>query len=298
MDNWKRFMEAWEGDDPHFVLCRPDKAPATEIWKEISPSPETHGGPVGIVPWSIGCAVVDVDAGERERNRVVRSLGPPAAEMRSMNGGWHLWYWQTKPFTKGKFEHGDLICSGGYVVVTEPERLLDLHSFEGRSLDVRRTRDHRCLEAAADGIGKGTRNNPFVMAIRSARRDAVEAPALQWEFGSSMLFEEPDFWVKNGDVATAARLVNTNERLGCPLDAEQLRQLCEEACGELSPAALEVLALAGGETDLGQTSRAAHTLERDLEIASMRDDGYTWAEIGVEFEIDPSTAHRAYQRVA
>ena len=299
MNGWKRFAREWQGDDPHYVLCRPDKTPATEIWKNISPSPETHGGPVGIVPWSIGCAVVDVDGGEGERDRVVRMLGRPAVEMRSTNGGWHLWYWQTTRFTKAKFGGGDLICAGGYVVVTLPERLLGLYDFEGRSLDVRRARESAAPPEAAVAAEANGSVSPFAFSIREARRTATEAPALQWEFGSSMLFEDPDYWTRDGGaMAVTTRLVNVNERLGKPMDASQLRVLAEEAGCTMSPASLMVLALAGGDQDIGQTSRAAGTLERDLEIASMRDDGYTWSEIGVEFEIDPSTAQRACQRVS
>ena len=117
----------------HFVRCDGKVAKQT-AWPSSKPRLEkalSWKGPVGIIPASLGYAVVDVDVdgvrGDDLADEVVAALGPPAARVRSKTPGhWHLWYpadLDNLP-TKNKWKGGDRICSNAFVVLWHPDELV------------------------------------------------------------------------------------------------------------------------------------------------------------------------------
>lgn len=74
---------------------------------------------VGIIPWSIGCVVVDVDDPDGES--IARAaLGVPLATQRTPSGGVHLIYRADAAVPNRKWRHGDLRGGSGYVRVYDP----------------------------------------------------------------------------------------------------------------------------------------------------------------------------------
>lgn len=130
--------------DGHFLLCRADnKAPAVPWlnYRPSGPALATHldqGGLVGVVPHSLGYAVLDVDEGQPWALALEH---PPArifATRRLL--GAHLWYRTQNPYSNAKWRweglygqirhvlSGELRVNRGYVILWHDaaRRLLDL----------------------------------------------------------------------------------------------------------------------------------------------------------------------------
>ena len=77
------------------------------------------GGRLGVIPKSLTCIVIDVDrGGDDAKNKVVSVLGDPiVAHKTGTADHWHLWYRFIGDFGKKPFEHGDIICGSGFVVI-------------------------------------------------------------------------------------------------------------------------------------------------------------------------------------
>ena len=71
---------------------------------------------IGIIPWSVGCVVVDVDdpAGEQA---AIDALGEPLARQGTPSGGVHLIYRANKSLPNSKWTYGDIRGGRGYVRV-------------------------------------------------------------------------------------------------------------------------------------------------------------------------------------
>ena len=111
------------------MALRPDKTP---IWKRWQRYPmnlrviEKHGGPVGLIPFSLGCTVLDVDVGESnaltDTHRPLCAVATPR--------GTHAYYRDSIGRRNGKWTAygclGDIRGRSGYVVLypTAPSRLL------------------------------------------------------------------------------------------------------------------------------------------------------------------------------
>ena len=124
--------------DAHFVLARAeDKRPIRKGWKnpDNAPSADTaikhleSGGLVGIVPWSLGLALVDVDVGGAKAVRQLRDmLGMPLLDHPTRReGGRHLWYKADRSYSNHKWTHGegagDIRGGSGYAILWRLEDL-------------------------------------------------------------------------------------------------------------------------------------------------------------------------------
>lgn len=128
----------------HLVLVRPSsKVPAWRGYQSRNPGIETidrhrdAGGLVGIIPWSIGCTALDVDAGNPQS--VIAQIGDPRAALDSMNReGAHLYYDDTAPRRNVKFQiagcAGDVRSGNGFLVLLGDQaiRLYDAITADGR----------------------------------------------------------------------------------------------------------------------------------------------------------------------
>ena len=119
----------------HFVLCRPDKRALSNGWQKTKPSLEAviaharSAGHVGVIPWSLGCVVIDVDTGGTEAVEAVKKvLGAPVTWTRTKrDGGFHLWYRDASGSGNRKWKlpagRGDVRGSRGYAVLWNPEQV-------------------------------------------------------------------------------------------------------------------------------------------------------------------------------
>ena len=85
-----------------------------------------HRGPVGVIPASLGCVVVDVDrGGEQSADAVIAQLGLPLAKVPTLrDDGFHLWYLSrdaAKIANGDGWRDGDIRGCNGYAVLWHPE---------------------------------------------------------------------------------------------------------------------------------------------------------------------------------
>lgn len=120
----------------HFVLCGADKRALKTGWQK-KPGPtledviEHAKGPglIAVIPSSLDCAVVDIDAGAAGAVEAVQKLlGAPVAVIRTKRvGGYHAWVKDPSGVGNRKWAlpagHGDLRGSRGYVVLWDPGKL-------------------------------------------------------------------------------------------------------------------------------------------------------------------------------
>ena len=103
------------------VSWKKNKATDSQIHGHIE-----SGGLLALKPWSLGCAVFDVDEGDG--SGVILELGEPAFVCDSRReGGKHLFYKSTAPVRQGKFKHGsdegETRCNDGYLILWHPEQI-------------------------------------------------------------------------------------------------------------------------------------------------------------------------------
>ena len=102
-------VESLHRSGAHFVLCKADKKPLWKGWPERRPSPDvivSYPGLIGIVPWSLRMAGVDVDAGDFQN--ITRLY--PATQDYATRRGQHLYYGDVEPRGNRKFKAYS--CSG------------------------------------------------------------------------------------------------------------------------------------------------------------------------------------------
>ena len=85
----------------HCVLCAPSKKALSVGWQK-KPGPDLEAviaharsaGHIAVIPWSLGCVVIDVDDGGTAAVEAVKQvLGTPVAITTTQReGGFHLWY--------------------------------------------------------------------------------------------------------------------------------------------------------------------------------------------------------------
>ena len=119
----------------HLVLASRKKVPIREGWLTRPPSPTAvlhhaeRGGLVGVVPWSLGFSVIDVDEGSP--NGLLSAHAPLTGWPTRREGGVHLVYRDTMPRDNSKFEQygcsGDIRGSNGFAILwgDAPTRLAD-----------------------------------------------------------------------------------------------------------------------------------------------------------------------------
>ena len=120
--------------DAHLVACGPDKRPQRGGWQRDSydawqrdplPEGEIDLSPlaplIGVVPYSLGLTVVDVDVDaapvETGVAAAVDALGEPLARVDSPSGGAHLLYASPGAVPNMQWKYGDLRGARGFCIV-------------------------------------------------------------------------------------------------------------------------------------------------------------------------------------
>jgi len=95
----------FQGYGARFVLLR-DKRPFRKGWQKHNPTPQQvrdhlAGGDsfeVGIIPATVGCAVLDFDKGDHNEGlaEVIDRIGKPPLCVLQTRVGFHVWYRKTK----------------------------------------------------------------------------------------------------------------------------------------------------------------------------------------------------------
>ena len=112
----------------HFVLCVDKRPVRGQPWLMPPSTREilNHKGPVGLVPYSIGLAALDVDHGNP--SRLLREYPPATTQLTPR--GIHAFYQHDVPLPNGKWSlmgcSGDIRSANGYVVLYQPERLVEV----------------------------------------------------------------------------------------------------------------------------------------------------------------------------
>jgi len=93
--------------DPHFLTRRWELADVLE-WPHL----------LGVVPWSLGCSVLDVDEGDPAE---LIARHPPLCTVATQSGGVHLWYHDSRPRGSPNWRAlgaaGQVRSANGYVVL-------------------------------------------------------------------------------------------------------------------------------------------------------------------------------------
>ena len=133
--------------DAHFFRCKQSKAPAVPrktSWQDAGNRLTVKqvveridkGYLMGLIPWSVGCAVVDVDGGQADNGH---ELPEPVASYQTPSGGQHVYYALSEPIAQYPWKHdqghGDTRCSDGYVCVWDPPALFGMNGGDVMSAD-------------------------------------------------------------------------------------------------------------------------------------------------------------------
>lgn len=131
MRGWREFREACRegGREPHLIQCSKGKYPCHRWLTPASDAMLDRAYVVGMIAWSIGCAVIDVDEGGLEAAEKIAALYPDSSfivESRKQDG-YHVWIRSEHPQPNRKwkrsFGEGDIRGSNGYIILWEIEEL-------------------------------------------------------------------------------------------------------------------------------------------------------------------------------
>ena len=163
---WTGGRNGWTGGAEHA-----ERLTVTDVMQHVM-----RGGLIGVVPWSLGMVVVDVDSGgEDAMEAAIAMIGvePVIAHMSSTDVKWHIWFRADEPLPNGTWapeagapKVGDIRGGGGFVVLWEPAELAAaLHRREASGVaDIGR------LPAAA---GR-TRRRRELSSVRAPRTDPAD----------------------------------------------------------------------------------------------------------------------------
>ena len=168
----------------HFVTCRADKHPMRKGWEKATNMPPLdtalrHNGPVGVIPASLGCIVVDVDrGGDEAADKVVEWFGLPVAKLPTRReGGWHIFYKSRDAANigKGVWRDGDLIGASGYVILWDAGAVAEGLADKSRPVADLMAVDLKRLPPAqrGAGVGEGHRNNELSKRVYLATRNGA-----------------------------------------------------------------------------------------------------------------------------
>ena len=330
-EDWKDLVS--RHPDAHYVLCAANKAPLGP-WGENPASPESvlrhleNGGLVGIVPWSLGCAVIDLDTDAmKARLHVRRTIGEPATEMKSLSGrGSHMWYRQIVPIGNPRIEEewgkGDIRCNHGYVVVTEPGKLLmDDHTpqvdvrralrdspymnrCDRKKIKARTGKSHPAYRFNGSKVGKDKQREYLLDTGIAAVETGVTCPELKVKFTDwNATMVDPSFFGKDGagfDMQVLQHMADAARHCE-EASVEDVLEAFEQVTGRAPKSGAFVLSHLGERMSAGQKSGVARRLkthDRDNRIVMMKKNGMSFAAIGSQLGINKSTVMRAYNRKA
>ena len=252
-----------------------------------------RGGVLGITPASVGAVVVDVDDGDPDR--LVANF-PPRAIYQTPRGGVHAFYqhdgpavrqhrWVAPVFrTSGDLRH----AAGGYVVLWEPERLIDCLSRDtyavpfadvSQALVVRR--EPRTgpqppvdgQDAAADGSTAGRHDYVKRMLVQ-ARVDGMDGAAL-----------------RRYAVQLQAGLPQPPEAPHIFALSEALRIAEWAASRRWDTATQRERGIRSGQ------ARRARNADRDAEILSLLQAGHSQRKVGAELGVSRRVVRRVQDRL-
>ena len=121
------------GVEPRFVLTAPDKRPVHAGWQSDRPDLGQvldhlrDGGGVGVEPWSLRSAVLDVDRCPARARRMIERAGlrPWATVRTARRYGQHHFVRTPEPEPNGSWRYGDIKGRRGYVVLHDPPALAE-----------------------------------------------------------------------------------------------------------------------------------------------------------------------------
>ena len=165
----------------HFVLCGADKRPKAKAWQANPAGLEAalgHEGPVGVIPASLGCVVVDVDqGGDAAADAVIAQLGLPLAKVPSRrDGGWHIWYRSCEADEIGNraWEGGDIRGARGQAILWHPEIVAKGLACKAPVADLMAADLDRLPPKRRDGVvGEGHRNIDLNKSVFLATRNGA-----------------------------------------------------------------------------------------------------------------------------
>ena len=174
--------DLWWGG--HFVLCRVDnKAPAMP-WKQFRPTAgdiwnHIHGGGLaGVVPFSIGYTVVDVDNGPPLAMAFAATPACVTASRTPGNG--HLWYPDDAPRPNRKWQFynlsGEIRSGHGYVVLWPGAARNLIYNPASDALTYRQASDIFWPDGGDHQIAQAAMPEPSVAEPDAANRRRVMAP--------------------------------------------------------------------------------------------------------------------------
>lgn len=273
----------------HPVLLR-GKRPAWTAWNKRRPGVDTclahlaAGGQLGLIPFSLGFAVLDVDGGDPA---ALARMHPPALRYRSWSGrDGHFWYRSLTGLPNLKFSAcgctGEVRGANGYVLLPRLGETLPR------------------IEAAVR-TPAGGQLGLFPDEVLPANRPAADRPpASLWERLSEWAFRQRLAGRFNrmgeadvlADVLAKARELAAAHAAGA--DSEQVRR----AARCVTRRTLEpVAAWKAKQAARGRRSgKARRDMGRDWRTVELRDKGQSWPEIGRTLGISHTTAMRAYKR--
>ena len=189
-------LRALHARGAHFVLCRPDKRAIATGWQKAPPDLDAvtrhakSGSLVGVIPWSLGCAVIDVDeGGETGMAAVMAALGGPVTwTPTKRQGGFHIWYRAATAQGNRKWQigeaAGDVRGAKGYVILWDAKKiaaaLADLYD-DADEVDTsrlpsppRKTSGCAAVRRAKDGERNEVLNSE---AFKAAKRGDLDSAA-------------------------------------------------------------------------------------------------------------------------
>ena len=190
-DARKAALEALDKAGAHFVLCGADKRPKAKAWQKTRPPLDAvlrHNGPVGVIPASLGCVVVDVDeGGEQAADEVIKRFGQPLAKVPTRRrGGWHLWFRCREADSIGNivWRDGDIRGAKGQAILWQPELVAEGLACTAPVAYLMAADLDRLPRAEPKGGEPGNRNNTlnkdsFLAAVNGQATDAAAAAARQ-----------------------------------------------------------------------------------------------------------------------
>ena len=164
----------------HFVLCGADKRPRARGWPEKAPALEAvlrHEGPVGVVPASLGCVVIDVDeGGEQACEGVMKALGRPLAQVPTRReGGRHLWYRSrdAKDIGNRTWRDGDIRGAKGYAILWDAACVAEGLARQAPHADLVAAELDQLPRKALNGGAVGERNDTLNSRVYLATRNGA-----------------------------------------------------------------------------------------------------------------------------
>ena len=287
----------------HLVLADQDKHPIREGWLARPPSTKSvrnhisNGGLVGVVPWSLRCSLVDIDAGAP--SDLLTTHSPVTGWATRRPGGVHLLYRDTEGRGNSKFDlygcQGDIRGKSGYAVLwgnaatTLVEALEDIPQSD-RYLPLEFVNSITSGFSAYSGLEGVQREGKATIDLctvwEGQRNTSLFQVVRLWSYAQPKGYNE-DAW--NAHVRAFA--IDANQAMPIPLDADEVHTLAYSvstwawnhrtyAPGKAYDHTSELQRLRAYKKDWNLWRK---NLPRNLKIRELADQGVPQREIGRRF---------------